>query len=379
MPNDHAEGAQRPQGGSGGGVLDAVVSLLDPLRLLGARRAPHAPPTSAAGTVAAPHADTSGAVLLEPPQTVAPTAGPGAAAWSTGTASPHAHTSEHGTRRYHLYVPSGYRGMPVPLVIMLHGGGQDARDFIRVTRMNEFAEANTFLVAYPEQARDANSQGFWNWFRSSDQAADAGEPAILAGIVDELTHDYSVDRDRVYIAGLSAGGAMAAIMAAVYPDIFAAVGVHSGVPYGAAHDLASAYGALRGDSRLSAVGADLPLIVFQGDEDRTVFPANAERLVAARLAAAPGRAMQVSSGLAEPDPAIDRGRSTSFTVYTDRRGTLVELWMVHGGGHAWFGGGGRTIFSDPRGPDASAAMVDFFLRHSRRRWRSRRWTRSTLW
>ena len=256
-----------------------------------------------------------------------------------------------GSRAYKVYIPASNEGQARPLVVMLHGCKQNPDDFAAGTRMNALADEFGFIVAYPEQALAANTSRCWNWFQSQDQQRELGEPSLIAGITRAVIARFGVDPRRVYVAGLSAGGAMAAIMGRTYPELYAAIGVHSGLPYAAAHDVASAFAAMRGQRAAPLCGESsahpVPAIVFHGDVDTTVHPSNSEHAFAART---------VESGEAS-------GRTYTRTLEASGSGRpALEHWLVHGAGHAWSGGSRSGSYADPLGPDASREMLRFFLR-----------------
>jgi len=257
--------------------------------------------------------------------------------------------------------------------VMLHGCTQSAEIFAAGTRMNRLAEEYGCHVLYPAQSQEANNSRCWNWFQPQDQGREQGEPAIIAGVTRAVAHAYRVDPDRVYVAGLSAGGAMAMVMGMTWPDLYAAVGVHSGLPYGIARDLPSALAAMRdGGSTGSPVPLPAhvaPLIVFHGDADRTVHPRNADAIVEQWILAATGASSAAPAlRLAQTQDrgSVPGGHGYTRTVYRDSNGAVVlEQWRIEGGGHAWSGGSPQGSHTDPQGPDASAEMLRFFREHPR--------------
>ncbi|MEP7301135.1 MAG: PHB depolymerase family esterase [Caldimonas sp.] len=389
-------GAAGPAAGSADDPADAAADPADPATRAAAVAAVAA--ALAAATAAATSAWASASVETKPR--------PDPTRQHGGRFSESSFTAEAGTRAFKLFEPSGFEGRALPLVVMLHGCTQDPDDFAAGTRMNLLAQERGLLVLYPQQAPRSNAQKCWNWFVPGDQQRGQGEPALLAGMTRHVMETHPVDADRVWVAGLSAGGAMAAILAREYPDLFAAAGVHSGLPPGAAHDIVSAFSAMKSATRGAfpswpgvsggmparaplvawpgtalapmagpepeladeAAGGSrgAPLIVFHGDADGTVNVANGSHVVEAALgpdAARPGAA-SVSAGTAgagrrftrtvfHPDPAAGPSRA--------------EHWVVHGAGHAWSGGDTAGSFTDHQGPDASREMLRFFAEHPRQR------------
>jgi poly(hydroxyalkanoate) depolymerase family esterase len=277
-----------------------------------------------------------------------------------------------GPRRYKLYIPSSYDGTKAfPLLVVLHGCTQDPDNVARGTRFNQAAEESKVLVAYPEQPAAANGLKCWNWFDAAHQKRDQGEPALIASMTRQVMHEMKVDSRRVYIAGLSAGAAMALTVAYAYPEIYVAVGLHSGIAYGVATSTPEAIrrmgvGAadpadyaglvLRGMGSNKAIRA----IVFQGKSDKTVNPANADNIVTQLLTAFdPG----VSGQHAESAGTTAGGYH--FTRRTYGNPVVIEEWSVDELGHAWSGGSKEGTYVDANGPDATREMMRFFLAHPR--------------
>lgn len=267
---------------------------------------------------------------------------------------------EAGTRKYKLFIPSSYRGEPLPLVVMLHGCTQSPDDFAAGTGMNNVAEEQGFLVAYPAQARSANVSKCWNWFNAADQRRGHGEPSLIAGITQRIVHDFAVRPGHIYIAGLSAGGAMAAILGSEYPELYAAIGVHSGLPRGAASDMTSGLVAMRQGGAIPVArttnrsGKVVPTIVFHGDRDTTVNIVNGDHVIAQSKGAAHLQTTVI-------DSEAGGMRYTRTIQSVDGKRPVLEEWVLHGAGHTWSGGSAAGSFTEPRGPDASREMMRFFF------------------
>ena len=280
----------------------------------------------------------------------------------------HHFTCDAGSIHYKLFIPAGVPIASRPLIMMLHGCTQSPDDFARGTRMNRLAQEYSYVIAYPAQSSKRNVNRCWNWFRSGDQQRGQGEPAILAELAKHLVVTLALDERRVYAAGLSAGGAMAAVLANTYPDVFAAIGVHSGLPFGAAHDIPSAFAAMKRGAGKSSHGVRsirpdrIRAIVFHGDRDMTVDPCNGSAVIRQSMATAPTQDAQLDGMRTTVERgAVPGGHAYTRTIFTDATGDIVaEQWLVHGAGHAWFGGDAAGSYTDRAGPDASEHMLRFF-------------------
>ena len=282
----------------------------------------------------------------------------------SGDFAQHTHRGVQGRLDYKLYVPTSYDGSPMPLIMMLHGCKQSPDDFAAGTRMNEHAERSGFLVVYPAQTSRANGANCWNWFAPDQQAREGSEPCLLAGIVGDIGQAYAVQSSSIFVAGLSAGAAMAVILGNAYPEVFAGVAAHSGLPVGAAHDVVSAFAAMQGSTLGSAAGkrhsAPVRTLVFHGDADTTVTLRNGAA-IALRAVDAFERRGERLQRLMRID-VESGGRKSTTTEFTDESGkSVVEEWVVHGASHAWSGGSSAGSFTDESGPDASEEIVRFFL------------------
>ncbi|HYN61866.1 MAG TPA: PHB depolymerase family esterase [Rubrivivax sp.] len=294
-----------------------------------------------------------------------------------GSFEAHEFSNHAGSRGYKVYLPAAKSDAPRAMIVMLHGCTQSADDFAAGTQMNRLADEHGFLVVYPEQAAHANASKCWNWFKPQDQLRGAGEPSLIAGIVSEVARRHAADPHRIFVAGLSAGAAMAVVLGETYPELFAGVGAHSGLPYGSAHDIPSALVAMKGGRsgmpglkcvpgvagtpRRKAVQA-VPVIVFHGDRDHTVQQTNGAHIVQQARDAHGARAGDAGLRVSTQAGVTSGGRRYSRTVHVDTEGQArIESWILHGAGHAWSGGHASGSFTDGTGPDASAELVRFFI------------------
>ncbi len=278
-----------------------------------------------------------------------------------------------GPRRFKVYLPAKYdKSRPAPLIVVLHGCTQDPEDVARGTQFNRLADEKGMVVVYPEQNVKANGLKCWNWFDSAQQRRDQGEPALIAQIAQRVMNDHSIDSRRVYIAGLSAGGAMALTVAYAYPEVFAAAAIHSGIAFGSATSIANALKAMGGagadvatlpSAVTTAMGSrrHFPAIVFQGAADKSVNVVNAGQIVSQLSEMySPGGLKKLSE---------KKGKTTGgyhFTTTTyGRNKPVIEKWVVDELGHAWSGGSKDGTYTDPSGPDAGREIVRFFLEHPR--------------
>lgn len=273
-------------------------------------------------------------------------------------------TGAAGTRRYKLYIPAQGGGAARPLAVMLHGCTQGADDFAVGTGMNALAEQYGCLVLYPEQDGQANRNRCWNWFEAGHQVRGAGEPELLAAMTRQVAAEHGADTSRIFAAGLSAGGAMAAILGAEYPELYAAVGVHSGLAAGCARDLMSGLNAMKKPGRARALREGVPIIVFHGDGDHLVHADNGDAVLQ-QFVAVHAKAQPTPLHVQRNEHNGGKRRCTQST-WRNREGRAVaEHWVVHGAGHAWSGGDPRGSHTDATGPSASGEMLRFFLEQAR--------------
>ena len=304
---------------------------------------------------------------------------------SGGTFTQYTYNGSAGSRPYYVYTPVNYQvGTSVPLIVMLHGCTQTPTDFASGTQMNALADQKQFIVIYPQQTSADNSLSCWNWFQSADQARGSGEPAIIAGIVqtvEQTTSQWTIDTNRVYVAGMSAGAAMAVIMGATYPDIFAAIGVHSGLEYQAATSLTAASTAqmqggpdptTQGQAAYHAMGSAarvVPTIDFQGQSDFTVYPVNGDQVIEQwmqtdHLASNNTYNASFGSPATTTNGQVSGGYSYTVQTWNNTSGSEIEeYWKINSMGHAWSGGNSSGSFTDPKGPSATNAMYTFFMNH----------------
>jgi poly(hydroxyalkanoate) depolymerase family esterase len=265
-----------------------------------------------------------------------------------------------GRRRYKLYIPSQPSTTPRPLIVMLHGCTQNPDDFALGTGMNRLAEEANCLVLYPEQDSASNRTQCWNWFESGHQARDAGEPGIIAGLTRQIVKEHGADPAQVFVAGMSAGGAMAAVLGAEYPDLFAAVGVHSGLPAGSGRDMITGLQAMNKPAKGRTLRESVPVIVFHGSTDHVVTPANGDAVLHQYVGAHAG--LHAAPLSVRHDDAAHGGRRCRRSVWRDDAGrAMAEQWVVQGAGHAWAGGNAAGSHTDAAGPSASKEMLRFFL------------------